>query len=149
MKKLALAMIILSRGLLLLAPAYLISAYALNLLGQDLNQAYLLFIDGSPLMEGLFAALKQIIGCVVFSAFLWGVKSGCEYASGEAIFEKNEISKIAYFIGIAPAILIIYLTALTPLIGEAYNGSILLLGSILFGIFITPKMTKNWLIPTA
>jgi hypothetical protein len=145
MKKLSLAIIILSRGLLLLVPAYLISAYALDFLGEDLNQIYLLFIDGSALMEGLLIAFKQIIGCVVFSSFLPGVKSGCEYAARKVNFEKNEIGKIAYLIGIAPIILIIYLIALTPLIGKTYNGSLLLSGSFLFGIFITPKMIKKWI----
>jgi|GEM_PF-6611920 len=77
--------------------------------------------------------LYQLVGLILFPISYIGIRWGCKYVSKGTYIAKKDFGKVGYWVGLIPIFL-------------SLASSDIALGSAVFGIFVTPRLVKKWLV---
>lgn len=77
--------------------------------------------------------IYQLVGLILFPISYFGIRWGCKYVSKKTYVEEKDFGKVGYWVGLVPVVL------------SAMSRD-LAAGSIIFGIFVTPRLVKKWLV---
>lgn len=92
----------------------------------------------SGVIENMSSSDMQSIyfyfGVFLFLISLIGVWWGCKFVAKRTIIQDGDLTKIGYWVGLIPFVIVVVI------------GSGLLVGAGVFGIFVTPRYIKKWLL---